>query len=245
MDAPTDDVETQDPLSEPENEVQGSKKDLLPLRPIDQQRLSHYILTQRDRPISSLESMKKFLDSPDDVDSRIEELNEQHSEDLDRLYTALTEEYLDEAEDRYYAFDEKVLPDDDIQALYWDLRGENSNPKPEWDYMVAHTAYVYHTRMDEITRHIKLRERNQKLAEMDFPRSIEEYRQKPKDTQHRAARFLVLESDEQREKMLSEFSWAWRQVTPLRDEFQANQEFQDEIRATIAELNNVGDPRKR
>jgi hypothetical protein len=77
--------------------------------------------------------------------------------------------------------------------------------------------------MEDLTRHIKMRERNQKVAEMDFPQSIAEYRLKPKDTQHRAARFLVLESDEQREKMLSEFTWAWRQVTPLKEEFEANE----------------------
>ncbi|KAJ7793403.1 hypothetical protein B0H14DRAFT_2926924 [Mycena olivaceomarginata] len=239
----SDDPETWDMGSEPDN-AQSSKKSLPPLGDFDQLRLSQYILTQRDRPISSIESMKRFLESPDDIDSRIEELNEQYGDDLDRVYTAITEEYLDEAEDRYSAFDEKVVHND-IQALYWDLRGEHSNPEPEWTYVVAHTAYAYRTRMEDLTRHIKMRERNQKVAEMDFPQSIAEYRLKPKDTQHRAARFLGLESDEQREKMLSEFTWAWRQVTPLKEEFEANEEFQDEIRSTIAELNSVADPRKR
>jgi hypothetical protein len=56
--------------------------------------------------------MKRFLESPDDIDSRIEELNEQYGDDLDRVYTAITEEYLDEAEDRYSAFDEKVVHND-------------------------------------------------------------------------------------------------------------------------------------
>ncbi|KAF8217713.1 hypothetical protein K438DRAFT_1952591 [Mycena galopus ATCC 62051] len=241
MDAAMDDVEAQDSISEPDDEPQSSKK-LLPLRPIEQLRLNQYILTQRDRPISSLDSMKKFLDSSDDVDLRIEEQKDQYEEDLDRLYTALTEEYLDEAEDRYYAFDEKLLPNNDIQALYWDLRGEHSNHEPEWDYAVAHAEYAYRTRMEEITRHFKARE---KKAVQDFPQSIEQYRLRPKDMQHRVAHFLVLESDEQREKMLSEFDWAWRQITPLREQFQADEAFQDEVRATIAELNNVVDPRKR
>ncbi|KAJ7253760.1 hypothetical protein B0H12DRAFT_1071424 [Mycena haematopus] len=244
MDTTTDVVQTQDTVSESDDEAQSPKK-ALPLRAIDQQRLSLYILTQRDRPISSFESMKKFLETPDDPELRIEEQNEQYGEDLDRMYTALTEEYLDEAEDRYYAFDEKVLPNNAIQALYWELHGENSNTEPEWDHAIAHTAYAHRTRMEDITRHIKARETSRKIAEMDFPQSIREYRLKPKDTQHRVARFLVLESDEQRDKMLSEFSWAWRQIAPLKDEFEANEEFQDEIRATVVELNNVGDPRKR
>ncbi|KAJ6469435.1 hypothetical protein C8R45DRAFT_837457 [Mycena sanguinolenta] len=220
MNATTDVVEAQDTVFDSDDEPQSPKKAPLPLRAIDQQRLSHYILTQRDRPISSFESMKKFLETPDDVDSRIDEQNEQYGEDLDRLYTALTEEYLDEAEDRYYAFDDRMLPDNDIEALYRDLHSENSNAQHSWDYAIAYTAHTHHTRLEEITRHIKATRR---LVEMDFPQSIQEYRLKPKDNQHRAARFLVLESDEQREKMLTEFGWAWRQVTPLKTEFEANE----------------------
>jgi hypothetical protein len=60
--------------------------------------------------------MKKFLESPDDVESRLDELNEQYEEDLQRLYMALAEDYMDDADDLYYSFDEKVLPDDDIEV---------------------------------------------------------------------------------------------------------------------------------
>ncbi|KAJ6572109.1 hypothetical protein B0H19DRAFT_1132590 [Mycena capillaripes] len=243
MDPTTDDVEMQNPVSESEDEAQAASKPPPPLSTVDQQRLSLYILTQRDRPIPSFESMKKFLESPDDIDARVEELNEQYAEDLERLYTALAEEYMDEAEDRYYSFDEKVQPIDDIQALYSDLRSENSN-EPVWDSAIHYTSSTYQKRMnsEDIVWHLKNREK--KAAEMDFPQSIEEYRLKPKETQQRAARFLVLETDENREKMMSEFGWTWRLVTPLKDEFQTNQDFQEEIRATIVEL-NVGDPRKR
>ncbi|KAJ7931281.1 hypothetical protein B0H13DRAFT_1959712 [Mycena leptocephala] len=240
--AAEDDVEMQDPVSGPEDdsEPQSSRKPP-PLSAIDQQRLSLYILTQRDRPITSLESMKNFLESPDDVESRLDELNEQYEEDLQRLYMALAEDYMDDADDLYYSFDEKVLPDDDIEAFYSDLRGETTNPQPEWEYAVAYTMHTYRTRLDDINRHGKPRE---KAAEIDFPQTIEEYRLKPKEIQHRAARFLVLETDEQREKMMSEFGWFSRLVNPLKAEFNASQEFQEEVRATVVEL-NVGDPRKR
>ncbi|KAK7059728.1 hypothetical protein R3P38DRAFT_3303519 [Favolaschia claudopus] len=244
MDTTTANDETQEILSEPEEEIYGPKRPLPPPPVIDQQRISHYILTQRDRPISSLESMKRYLESPDDIDSRINELEQQHADDLARLYTALAEEYLDEAEDRYYSLDEKVLHND-IKALYWDLHGEKSDPKPEWGRALEHTEIAYRSRMQDLTRHIKAREHNRKLAEMDFPQSIANYHLKPRDTQHRAARFLVLDSDEHRDKMMSEFGWAWRQVNPLKREYQANEEFQHEIRATVAELGSIFDYRKR
>lgn len=138
------------------------------------------------------------------------------------------------------------------------MRSETANPQPEWEYAVAYTMHTYRTRLDDINRHGKPRE---KAAEIDFPQTIEEYRLKPKEIQHRAARFLVLETDEQREKMMSEFGWFSRLVNPLKAEFNASQvcfffcfcehffivfvkEFQEEVRATVVEL-NVGDPRKR
>jgi adenylate cyclase class IV len=60
--------------------------------------------------------MKRFIESPDNVESRVEELNEQYSEDLDKLYMALAEEYMDEEEDRYYSFDANELLDKDSQV---------------------------------------------------------------------------------------------------------------------------------
>jgi hypothetical protein len=67
---------------------------------------------------SRLESMKQFLDLPEDEANalRIRELDEQYEEDLQRLYTAQAEEYMDDAEDRYYSLDENVLPNPDIEV---------------------------------------------------------------------------------------------------------------------------------
>ncbi|KAJ7484380.1 hypothetical protein FB451DRAFT_82834 [Mycena latifolia] len=192
---------------------------------------------RRDRPISSLEAMKEFLDLPEDVATklRIEELYEQYEEDLERLYMAQAEDYMDEAEDRYYAFQE-AYPE--IEDAYSDFRKEDSRrwQQIEWDHALAHTTSTHQTRLEKLRA---------PPTEIEFPQSIDEYRLlKSKETQHRIARFLLLETDEQREKMLSEFGWAWRQVTPLKNEFQANTEFQEELRVSIADL-NVADPRKR
>ncbi|KAJ7154658.1 hypothetical protein C8R46DRAFT_1041673 [Mycena filopes] len=209
---PVDDAEMQDSFSEPDEESRALNKNLPePTVPIDQQRLSLYILTQRDRPIPSLEEMKRFLDAPDDPEARIDELNRYYEEDLERLYTAQAEDYLDELEDRYYSFDEKLLPNEDLRALYADLRVE-PHPQFTWEWNLARTTSIHQKRVGEFARHVQT----------DFPQTVEEYKRKPTETQHRVARLLVLESDEQRENMLSEFGWTWRQASPLQQEFDAN-----------------------
>ncbi|KAF8217706.1 hypothetical protein K438DRAFT_1925090 [Mycena galopus ATCC 62051] len=113
--------------------------------------------------------MEKFLESPDDVDARTTELNEQYSADLDNLYTALAEDYMDEAEDRFYACENKLRADeDDVKALH-----EKPTPDSEWDYAVDYTKSTFRTRMSEIL------ERQAKQREMDadlVPQS-EEYQQ--------------------------------------------------------------------
>ncbi|KAJ7698573.1 hypothetical protein B0H17DRAFT_1129626 [Mycena rosella] len=128
--------------------------------------------------------------------------------------------------------------------------------QPDWDYTWSHTMSTYQTRLDklEITP-----------VELDFPQSIEEYQLKPREIQQRITHFLLLETDDQREKMLTEFSWAWRQATTLRYECQMDavrwfflqvqvrffmrvpfsKEFQEELQASIVELNSVVDSRKR
>ncbi|KAJ7150945.1 hypothetical protein C8R43DRAFT_493464 [Mycena crocata] len=224
--------DTQDPFPSTVSEDEEPRLEDLPaLSPVDQQRMSEYILTQRDRPIPSLQTMREFLDLPDDIaKARTEdEVNENYERDLERLYMAQAEEYIDDAEDRYYSCDETQLADESIEAqAYSRFRWKGCNPQFEWDYAVARTKSVY----------------NGRVKKSDFPNSIDEYRLKPKETQLRVARFLLLESDEQKEKMCTEFGWGWRQVTSLTEEFQGNPEFQDEIRSVIAEL-NVVDPRKR
>lgn len=65
-------------------------------------------------------------------------------------------------------------------------------------------------------------EEARKRREAQFPLSIEDFRAKVKDVQHRAARFLVLEDGTRQEKMLAEYGWAWRQVKPLQEEMAKN-----------------------
>ncbi|KAJ7718686.1 hypothetical protein DFH07DRAFT_331852 [Mycena maculata] len=240
-DSPMDDVLSADDQLEPQDgtELEISKSEPISLSHMDQQRMSLWILTQRDRPIESLDSMKAFLDLSEDVSMkrRVDELNNRYEEDLDRVYMAQAEEYLDDINDLYLSFDEND-PDDVIESFYSQYRAEGNRAQHEWDHILAHTVSTYNQRLAELTRNVII----------DFPQSVVDYRLKPRDVQHRVARFLLLESDDEKERMLSELDLAWRQVTPLSNEFQTNLEFQNEIRAAISESVeqlNVGDPRKR
>jgi len=68
-------------------------------------------------------------------------------------------------------------------------------------------------------------EEARKRWEAQFPVSIEDFKAKSKDVQHRAARFLVLADGTRQEKMLAEYGWVWRQVKPLQEEMAKNVRF--------------------
>ncbi|KAJ7251219.1 hypothetical protein C8J57DRAFT_671073 [Mycena rebaudengoi] len=233
QDQPMDDMEI--PTTEDVEDI--DPKNLPTLVPIDQQRLSLYILTQRDRPIPSLESMKQFLDLSDDEANtlRIRELDEQYEEDLQRLYRAQAEEYLDDAEDRYYSLDENQLPNPDIEELYSRFRWEGCTPRFEWGYALHHTKSTYEARCAILQK---------EGAEQDanFPQSTEEYHVLKKEVKQHVACFLVLDADVKKEKMLTEYNWAWRQVQPLIDDFKTDAAFETEVWA-IVDQPNVDDPR--
>ena len=55
----------------------------------------------------------------------------------------------------------------------------------------------------------------------EFPRTVEEYRSiRNKEVQLRVARFLVTEVVPMQEMMMGQFGWAWRQVRPLKNEYE-------------------------
>jgi hypothetical protein len=64
-------------------------------------------------------------------------------------------------------------------------------------------------------------EKERKARDAQFPQSIAQYRALDQATQARVGRFLVAEAGA-KERMLSQFGWAWRQVEPLMNDFKAN-----------------------
>lgn len=54
-----------------------------------------------------------------------------------------------------------------------------------------------------------------------FPLTLEEFKSKPRDIQIRVATFLDADHIKQ-DQMMTQFSWAWRQVDGLVREFKEN-----------------------
>jgi len=236
---------------------------------LDRYRSALFILTQKDRPIPTLQEMEEELAKPDDLrhlEQEISKVGEQHLFDLERLYTFHAEEYYDECVDRYLAKDDtQILVEDEtnptavasykkLEELYEDTRFP-ADLISLWDNDLAlmrythlrHLHSLYQKRV-EIETAKRLQEAQEEEArrrqEGQFPVSIEDFRRKPKDVQHRAARFLVLDDGVRQEKMLTEYGWAWRQVKPLQEEMAKSAEFKAEIQALVIEL-DIQDPRKR
>lgn len=107
-------------------------------------------------------------------------------------------------------------------------------------------------------------EKSRRRRDAQFPMSVQEYRAlQPKPVQHRVARFLVADAKKQ-DAIMTEFGWAWRQVLPLKDEYEKNVgirflflspslnasvifvqlEFKVEVQEQVREI-EASDPRRR
>ncbi|KAK7059732.1 hypothetical protein R3P38DRAFT_2495534 [Favolaschia claudopus] len=246
-----------------------SKPVAAPLDLVDQQRLSLFILTCRNRSIPSCESMKAFVESSETsgrdptgiVETRIQELSDQYGKDVENLYAAIAEDYMDEMEDRYLSFEERLpsgvkMEEDDKS----DLRNSERSISREWYHALDTTTATFHARIDALSRHRNLHKNSERdmlnsgssmpIEELSFPfpQTVEEYLRMPQDVRYRIARLLTLDSGSERERIMSDFSWERREVVPLQEKFATDQDFSRQIRATVAESDNrarVEDPRRR
>ncbi|KAF9468970.1 hypothetical protein BDZ94DRAFT_1182777 [Collybia nuda] len=210
-------------------------------------RLAQYVLTQKDRPIPTLEEMardKGTSPSLPNLKEQITKAQKQHLTDLERLYTLHAEEYLDDAKERYMAVDDLLLDpenglDDAAAETYSKVDELFNDPRKYpsilsvWEDSISHMRHAHLRHLQYLREEyrkaeqlaeaqIAKEEAERKAQEALFPSSIEDFYMKPKDVQHRAARFLLLTDSSKQEKTLSEFGWAWRQVKPLQDEMKVN-----------------------
>ncbi|KAF5383637.1 hypothetical protein D9615_003808 [Tricholomella constricta] len=226
---------------------------------LDAQRNAQYILTQKDRPMPTLEQMQEELksDTSATIKQRIADLQKQHLSDLQRLYTCHAEEFLDDALDLYLAKDDlQYLADGEnnlvlkqsygqLEMIYEESR-RNLPQQMQWENDVERMRHSHLVLLNELYVKLKRQEMADEEArqrrEADFPMSIEDYKGKSKDVQLRVARFLTANDPGRQERMLSEYRWASRQVKPLQEIFNKNAAFKADI---IAQLIEVKDPRKR
>ena len=200
----------------------------------------------------SFEDLEKADPEPEDelkvINERIKMLGENHLKDLERLYTIQAIDYKADVQNQYLSFEESELenPGTDISTIEVNSHDDQlsipdpifclqeictNNPIKEfsientWDNDYDQTRYAYlsqvlvlQKRQQEI---MAQQERKRKEIEKQFPQTKEEFENKTKDLQIRVARFLAAEKP-QKEKLLAEFDWAWRQTEPLEKIFKTD-----------------------
>ncbi|KAG2064438.1 hypothetical protein BDR04DRAFT_1235099 [Suillus decipiens] len=192
------------------------------------------------------------------VEDKITELRRQHQEDIELLTAFQAAEYRQEVLSRYNCIDDSIMgvdTEDLIQVDYLAAINELYNDarpmkrfQHDMDDALSQIRYNYlKSLLPLLTQRRTLKSREARIRrqrDMQFPRSIEEYHNIPeRDIQLRIARFLQLSTSEQ-EKMMSDYGWAWRMVTPLISAFKTNEGFKNEILESVKDA-QASDPRRR
>ncbi|KAF8954199.1 hypothetical protein BDZ97DRAFT_1866660 [Flammula alnicola] len=216
-----------------------------------------FVMNQKKRAVPDFETMKAEAEKPDDLDSvkeRLKTLQEEHLEDLRRLYAYHALDYEQEVEDRYLLNDESWFSEDKINdTSNARLQEILSSPladvslEAEWqnDYEQLRYTYLFQLiPLEKRHRDLELaQEQERKRRERMFPDSKEDFEKKAKEVQLRAARFLVASAPE-KEKMLAIYDWAWRQVQPLQEIFKKDEVFAADVRGMVLAHTSVSDPRR-
>ncbi|KJA13668.1 hypothetical protein HYPSUDRAFT_49700 [Hypholoma sublateritium FD-334 SS-4] len=226
---------------------------------IEAHRRAMFILNHKKREVPSFEAMKAIVEQPNKllgIQEAIETTKENHLADLQKLYTQHADEYHEEAINRYLSNDESWYQPDSVndpssaklQGLLYTGLLKDVPLEAQWrnDYEQLKYAYVKQMlalQKEKRDTEIQL-EIERKEWEKTFPISKEDFYKKGRDVQLRAARFLAASSEHERERMLSTYGWAWRQVAPLQVVFRNDERFAADIMGMVVADNTVGDPRK-
>ncbi|KAL9713878.1 hypothetical protein Ac2012v2_003490 [Leucoagaricus gongylophorus] len=224
---------------------------------LDVLRTSMFVLTQKDRPIPSLQQMKYDIEKDDLtlIKERIATARVNHKANIERIYVAHAEDYLNDQRLR------RESREDYVTAQNYGISGklaewsEKRDPLSSIDHhyemdlqhsvakeCFRHASVISNLYMKRRDTEIEVEKVRQK-QDATFPLTLEEFRSKPRAIQIRVANYLSFDAAK-RERMMTEFGWAYRQVIPLVREFEMNEEFQDEI---IKLLGTIGskDPRRK
>jgi hypothetical protein len=191
------------------------------------------------------------------IKERIATAKANHKSNLERLYAAHAEDYLDDQRLRRESREEYAQAQSDggkNKLAEWsakrDVRVFPSPCQPFRQYQslsqpLASTDHHYlnallHSVTAESARYatvihslslqkaeIELQaEEERRRRDAAFPLSLVDFHSKPRDIQIRVANFLSSDA-RKKEKMMSEFGWAYRQVDVLVKEFGSNVSFID------------------
>ncbi|KAI0272392.1 hypothetical protein BC834DRAFT_856527 [Gloeopeniophorella convolvens] len=168
-------------------------------------------------------------ESTAELKQRAHQLQTQHTAELEKLYAHQAAQYLDDALDRYLAQNDAA--DDGYAGLIDDLYARPRRGVTELE-----------ARFDRETTLVRYAQEERRRRETRFPSSASEFMAIPdRDLQQRIARFLSSKPTDQ-DKIMSEHGWAWRQTRDLRDVFNTDLGFREEIRRRMVV---VRDPRRK
>ncbi|TBU36917.1 hypothetical protein BD309DRAFT_995375 [Dichomitus squalens] len=198
-----------------------------------------------------LDALRKANEAPEssvDLKERIQEVKQKHLEEVRTLYEWQAQDYFDEVLDMSRSKPDVDLPD--VEEFYRLSRSSHEIAASFDDQLDRH-HYAHLTGLYPLMKQYNIlrgvEEERQKQRDKQFPSSIAEFRAtRNKDVQLRFARFLT-SGDIARERMNHEYGWAWRQVMPLINDYNQNEEFQKEIQALLQSLSKEvesRDPRK-
>ncbi|KAH8103909.1 hypothetical protein BXZ70DRAFT_923311 [Cristinia sonorae] len=217
---------------------------------VQKQRFAEHVLRTKGTYFPELDELQAVSDRPETASSvkeTLTELKEAHRKEVEELYEYEARLYLAEAMDRYLSKDE-ASPHPDIEKLYSTLRFPTHYAQSDFTSSWEATRYAHlksTVPLQQLSSELQQQEQAiQRQKDSRFPINLAQYYQiRNKETQLRIARFLAADSST-RDRMMSEFGWAWRQVNNLVDEYQHNAEFSAEVRERLRDLEST-DPRRR
>ncbi|EKM50209.1 uncharacterized protein PHACADRAFT_188531 [Phanerochaete carnosa HHB-10118-sp] len=168
-----------------------------------------------------------------DLTSLIQETQKRHEKEIEKLMDLQTKDHISRVLDAYQSADGIVnLPElnrsmERQTLLYMPAFTDASSEYNNYRYAHLCTVNALIKRRDEL---LAKEERERKIRDAQFPGSIAQWRSENPDIQLRVAKFLVSDKSA-KERMLSQFGWAWRQVEPLEKDYATNNTFQADIKA--------------
>ncbi|PSR70690.1 hypothetical protein PHLCEN_2v13420 [Hermanssonia centrifuga] len=176
----------------------------------------------------SLASMEAALDASDtapSVNQRVTEMRTKHYDESEVLQDLLAEQYRSDVLDAYFDKDDTF----EVPELETYFQSLCQPEAPVLAPLPATLSELHYAHLRTATRLVRRSEElaakedaARKVRDSYFPSGIAEYRAiRHKDIQVRIARFLLADK-QAKERMLSEFGWAWRQVKALEDAYADN-----------------------
>ncbi|KAL4252081.1 hypothetical protein ABKN59_001710 [Abortiporus biennis] len=233
---------------------ESSTSDMSPIATRDmvqKHRMAEDVLDLRGEYFPSLQEMEDFVskdtETSEEVKTRAARMQETYHEQLEKLYDWQVEDYLSDARDLYLSRND-VYDSSAVDQFYDEQRKVDrlsslSQLSEVNEFGLSHSkAYIPLIKLQTIIA--SREEADKRRRDAQFPRSLLDYSKlQNKDAKVRIARFLTSDLYT-KEKMLSKFGWAWRQVRNLEDEYSLNDEFKTEVQERAREL-ETRDPRRK